>query len=76
MTKPHKHNQDRYVTVIEGTWHVGMTKSFEPENTIALEKGSYMVHPKGEIHYDGARDERVIVEIRGMGPVSTDFIQK
>jgi len=27
-----------------------------------------MLHPAGEIHYDGAKDVEVIVEIKGMGP--------
>ena len=31
-----------------------------------------MIHPIGEIHYDGARDEEVIVEIRGFVPSIDD----
>jgi len=35
---------------------------------------SLVLHPAGAVHQDGARDEPVIVEIRGMGPVSTDYV--
>ncbi len=74
MSRPHSHDRDRHVTVIEGTWHAGTQRSFDPGATVALAPGSFMLHPAGAVHYDGARDEPVIVEIRGMGPVSTDYV--
>ncbi len=37
----------------------------------SMKAGSYVTHPAGGIHYDGARDEAVIVQIIGMGPVTT-----
>jgi hypothetical protein len=33
--------------------------------------GSFMKHPAKAVHFDGARDEEVIVRIIGMGPSST-----
>jgi quercetin dioxygenase-like cupin family protein len=74
MSRPHTHDRDRHVTVIEGTWYAGTQRSFDPEATVALSPGGFMLHPAGAVHYDGARDEAVIVEIRGMGPVSTDYV--
>lgn len=72
---PHSHNQDRFITVIEGTWHFGIGTSGRCEGTKPLPAGSFAFHPKGELHYDGSCGEPVTVEIRGQGPVSTDFIQ-
>ena len=74
MSPPHTHDRDRHVTVIEGTWYAGTQRDFDPETTVALTPGSFMVHPAGAVHYDGAKDGPVIVEIRGMGPVSTDYV--
>ena len=37
--------------------------------------GSYVKHPAGGIHYDGAKDEEVIVEIRGIGPVESVYLE-
>ena len=74
MSPPHSHDRDRNVTVIEGTWYAGTQRSFDPEATVALVPGSFMFHPAGAVHYDGARDAPVIVEIRGMGPVSTNYL--
>ena len=74
MTRPHKHSQDRFVTVISGVWYAGTGDKFEPEKTEGLPPGSFMKHPAKAAHYDGAKDEEVIVQISGMGPVSTEYI--
>ena len=75
VTRPHYHDQDRYVTVISGTWYTGIGENVDRENAVPLGPGSYMKHPAGGVHYDGAEDEEVIVEIRGMGPVRTIFLE-
>jgi len=71
MTTPHSHSTDRLVTVISGTWYAGTDDSYDRKRTIALPPGSFMKHPAGAIHYDGAKDSEVVVEIRGLGPVTT-----
>jgi len=71
FSTPHYHSTDRHVTVIRGTWYTGTGDSFDREDTVPLSPGSYMMHPAGAMHYDGARDEEVIVEIKGIGPVTT-----
>lgn len=69
---PHFHDQDRYITVISGTWAFGMGASGRCEDTLPLPQGSFAVHPAGAVHFDGAcGDAPVTVEIRGMGPVTT-----
>ncbi|MGA1742299.1 MAG: cupin domain-containing protein [Pseudohongiellaceae bacterium] len=72
---PHFHSQDRFVTVIEGTWYAGTDASHDINRTMAIPAGGYMVHPAGSVHFDGANSEApVIVEIRGMGPVVTEAV--
>jgi mannose-6-phosphate isomerase-like protein (cupin superfamily) len=71
MTKPHWHQEDRYVTVVSGTWYTGEGDNFEPDKTLPLKAGSFMVHPARAHHFDGAKDEEVIVQIVGLGPSST-----
>jgi quercetin dioxygenase-like cupin family protein len=68
MSAPHYHPNDRHVTVISGTWHTGTDASFDKDKTVALPAGSYMLHPGGAVHFDGAKDNEVIVEIKGIGP--------
>ena len=74
MTRPHIHSQDRFVTVISGTWYTGTGEKFEPDKTEGLPPGGYMKHPAKAAHYDGAKKDEVIVQITGMGPVTTEYI--
>lgn len=76
MSSPHYHSSDRHVTVISGTWHTGTGATFDRDATVPLGPGSYMMHPAGAIHYDGAKDEEVIVEIKGIGPASTVRVEQ
>ena len=36
-----------------------------------MKAGAYVLHPAGGVHWDGAGDEEVIVQIIGEGPVET-----
>lgn len=71
FSSPHYHASDRHVTVIKGVWYTGTGEDFDRDNTVPLVAGSYMMHPAGAVHYDGAKDEEVIVEIKGIGPAPT-----
>lgn len=71
MSHPHFHPNDRYVTVISGTWWVGTGPKFDPASTVPLRPGTFVKHTAKEIHYDGAKDEETILEIVGMGPATS-----
>ena len=71
MSQPHWHPETRYVTVIKGTWWTGAGPKFDPGNTVPVRTGGFAVHTPKEIHYDGAKDEEVIVQISGVGPSGT-----
>jgi quercetin dioxygenase-like cupin family protein len=75
MTRPHWHPEDRHVTVISGTWYTGEGASFDPDKTTPLKPGGYMLHPAKAHHFDGAKDEEVIVQIVGIGPSKTTLLQ-
>jgi quercetin dioxygenase-like cupin family protein len=73
---PHYHDQDRHVTVISGAWAFGTGYSGKCEDTVPLTVGAYAIHPKGAVHFDGAcGDEPVEVQIIGIGPVSTTWVE-
>ena len=75
MSTNHFHGEDRHALVLSGTWYTGTGTDFAPEKTVGLGPGSYMKHPAGEPHFDGARDEEVILQIIGIGPTSTTRIR-
>jgi quercetin dioxygenase-like cupin family protein len=70
-SRPHSHDQDRFITVMEGTWYAGTGARYDMDRTVAIKPGGFMKHPAGAVHFDGAKAEPVVVEIRGFGPVKT-----
>ena len=76
-SRPHSHPNDRFITVLKGTWWVNTGANYDPAGMKPVPAGSYVVHYGKQIHYDGARDEECILEIVGMGPAnSTSAEQK
>jgi quercetin dioxygenase-like cupin family protein len=76
--RPHYHDQDRYVTVIKGTWWVSLgpeSDHYDPSKMVPMKAGSFVFHPAFGHHYDGAKDEEAVVRIVGMGPVTTKQVE-
>jgi hypothetical protein len=71
MSRPHFHPNDRFITVISGTWWVGTGTKYDPDSTVAVPAGSFVVHTGKQIHYDGAKDGEVVLQIVGMGPATS-----
>ena len=75
MSRPHWHPETRYVTVVKGTWWAGEGDKFDPNTTVPVPTGGFAVHAPREVHYDGAKDEEVIVQISGIGPSGTTVVE-
>jgi len=70
----HDHQDDRVATVISGTWYIGYGDSFNSAELKALPPGSFYTEPSSRSHFAETRDEPVIVQITGVGPSSTRYI--
>ncbi len=75
MSRPHWHPETRYVTVIKGTWWAGEGDKFDPNSTVPVHTGGFAIHAPREVHYDGAKDEEVVVQISGVGPSGTTVVE-
>jgi hypothetical protein len=71
MSRPHFHPNDRFITVISGTWWVGTGTKYDPASTVPLPPGSFVTHFGKQIHYDGAKDVECLLQIVGMGPAES-----
>ncbi len=69
-SRPHYHPNDRYITVLSGTWWVGTGSQYDPDSMRPLHAGSFVTHFGKGIHYDGAKDEDAVIEIVGIGPAT------
>ena len=67
-SRPHFHPNDRFITVLSGTWWVNTGRNYDPDHMKPVPAGSFVTHYAKEVHYDGAKDGDVILEIVGMGP--------
>ena len=70
MSRPHFHPNDRFITVISGTWWVGTGTKYDPASTVPMPPGSFVTHFGKQVHYDGAKDGDVVLEIVGEGPAT------
>ena len=54
--------------MIKGTWWVGAGADQNPDEAVATPAGSYVKHSANHVHWDGAKDEDVLLLIEGNGP--------
>jgi quercetin dioxygenase-like cupin family protein len=76
-SRPHYHDQARLITVLEGTWYVSTGAAadvYDPDQMTPVKAGTFIYEPPLGHHYDMAKDQRVVVQITGMGPVHTRSI--
>ncbi len=72
FSRPHSHPNDRFITVISGTWWVGTGPNFDPANaTVAMPAGSFVTHYGKQVHWDGAKDTDTVILIVGEGPATS-----
>jgi len=74
QVRPHVHPEDRMVVVLAGTLHVGFGERFEPERMRAMTPGSFFVEPARAPHFAWVRGEDVIVQVSGIGPSGTVYL--
>jgi len=73
-SRPHYHENDRFITVLEGTFWVGSGK-FDPERTVPLKPGTFVRDFANQIHFDGSKDDGTTLEFVGMGPASAHYAE-
>jgi quercetin dioxygenase-like cupin family protein len=76
MSPPHFHPEERCIAVLKGTWWVGSGPKWDRNATTAVPAGSFVVHHPNKIHFDGAKDEEVTLQITGIGPSATKFVDE
>ena len=76
FSRPHFHPNDRFISVIKGTWWVGTGNKFDISQTVPMPAGSFVTHFGKQIHWDGAKDEEAILVISGEGPATTTRVEE
>ena len=76
FSRPHFPPNDRFITVIKGTWWVGSGNKFDTSQTVAMPAGTFVTHFGKQVHWDGAKDEEAILLIVGEGPATTTRVEE
>jgi hypothetical protein len=69
-SKPHYHENDRIVTVLEGTFWVG-TGELDPQRTVPVKAGSVVRDIARGVHFDGTKEDGALLYFVGVGPSSS-----
>jgi hypothetical protein len=71
MSHPHFHTTDRFAYVVQGTWWISTSDHWDPKTTWPLPQGSFATDLANKVHWDGSKDEDLILLVTGMGPMKT-----
>lgn len=73
--QPHVHPDERMVVVVSGTLLVGFGERFDAADMKALPAGGFFTEPAGRPHFAWAREGDVVVQVSGVGPSGTVYVQ-
>ncbi len=70
----HTHRDDRFATVISGSWFFGYGREATDATVRPLTTGGFYTEPAGAPHFAFTRDEPAVVRITGNGPSDTVYV--
>jgi len=70
---PHTHPTDEHVTVIKGTFLVGMGASVDRKSMLTLHAGGFVTAPADHAHY-AVTEGRTEVQVHAMGPFVMTYV--
>ncbi|MEO8563083.1 MAG: cupin domain-containing protein [bacterium] len=70
---PHTHPTDEHVTVISGTFLVGMGATVDPSSMLSLKPGGFVTAPANHAHYAAAQGT-TIVQVHAIGPFAMTYV--
>src|SRR5258705_4518634 len=68
FSRPHSHPNDRFISVLGGTWWVGSGTTFDPDNSVAMPAGNFLCHFGYHVHWDGVHDDDATLLNAGVRP--------
>src|SRR5580765_902501 len=72
----HTHPQNELVTVIDGTWYVGVGDKYDPAKLKGYPAGSFVLIPAGLPHFVATMENAVIVQLSGGEKFRTEYVEK
>jgi quercetin dioxygenase-like cupin family protein len=70
---PHTHPKPEIVTVISGTFKVGMGDTADKSKATALAAGGFFAFPPGMTHF-AFTDEETVIQLNSTGPWALTYV--
>jgi mannose-6-phosphate isomerase-like protein (cupin superfamily) len=70
---PHWHPTDEHMTVLSGTFVVGMGERFDESSATVLGAGAYARIPARMAHYAASKGD-TLVQVHGIGPFAINYV--
>lgn len=67
---PHTHPIDENLTIVKGTWALGMGRRFDRSALVMMELGSFGIAPRNMAHFGWSKTD-TIEQVHGIGPFSS-----
>ncbi|NKB69036.1 MAG: cupin [Candidatus Latescibacteria bacterium] len=71
---PHWHPAIEHVTVISGSFYMGLGEMFDAAKASKMDVGGFAAMAVGTKHFAFTKDEGAIVQLHGMGPWGITYI--
>lgn len=71
---PHTHPVTEHLTVISGTFHVGMGEKFDRSKTRPLPAGSFAIAPADSSPHFAWTSEETVLQVHGTGPWGINYV--
>ena len=76
FSHPHFHSTDRWAYVAKGTWWVSSSSHRDISTTYPVPQGSFGIDFANKVHWDGAKDEEVMLIVIGLGPIDSQLAEE
>lgn len=70
---PHRHPTDEHVTVLRGTFRVGLGENFSEDALVALKEDGFITAPANMAHFASARGVTE-VQVHAIGPFQLTYV--
>jgi quercetin dioxygenase-like cupin family protein len=73
---PHTHPKPEVLTVISGTFRLGMGETADASKAKAFAPGSFIALSPGMAHFAGADEDNTVVQLNSTGPWTLNYINQ
>jgi hypothetical protein len=72
---PHWHQANEHVTVLQGSFYMGMSEMFDEKTAMEIPVGGFAVMNAGTRHFGFTKNVECIIQVHGVGPWTITYVK-